>query len=177
MSELSIARRYAKSLLDLAVEQKKLDSVVTDSKTIASALESRDLFLLLKSPIIKADKKLKALSTIFSGKVDDLTMRFITLITQKGRENILPDIMNAIDQQYNEMQNITMATLTTAVNVDASIINDIEAKLKTGEGAVDIKTKVDADILGGYILEIGDKVYDASVKRKIKDLRKELTNG
>lgn len=177
MSELSIARRYAKSLLDLAIEEKKLEKIISDSKLLSSALDSRDLYLLLKSPIIKADKKLNALSSIFNGKVDDLTMRFITLITKKGRENLLPEIIGAIDNQYNEMQNITAATLTTAVNVDASVIKDIESKLKTSEGSVDIKTKVDSNIIGGYVLEIGDKIYDASVKRKIKDLRKELING
>tara|TARA_Y100000385_G_scaffold291633_1_gene370935 strand:- start:1159 stop:1692 length:534 start_codon:yes stop_codon:yes gene_type:complete len=177
MSELSVARRYAKSLLDLAIDEKKLDNVMSDAKTISAALESRDLYLLLKSPIIKADKKLKALATIFNDKVDDLTMRFITLITKKGRENILPEIIGAINSQYNEMQNITSATLTTAVEVDTSVIDGIETKLKSGDGAVDIDTQIDADIIGGYILEIGDKVYDASVRRKIKDLRKELTNG
>ena len=177
MSELSVARRYAKSLLDLAIEEKKLEKIISDSKLLSSALESRDLYLLLKSPIIKADKKLNALSSIFSGKVDDLTMRFITLITKKGRENLLPEIIGAVDHQYNEMQNITAATLTTAVNVDASVVKDIESKLKTSEGSVDIKTKVDSNIIGGYVLEIGDKIYDASVKRKIKDLRKELING
>ena len=177
MSELSVARRYAKSLLDLAIEEKKLEKIISDSKLLSSALESRDLYLLLKSPIIKADKKLNALSSIFSGKVDDLTMGFITLITKKGRENLLPEIIGAVDDQYNEMQNITAATLTTAVNVDASVIKDIESKLKTTESSVDIKTKIDSNIIGGYVLEIGDKIYDASVKRKIKDLRKELING
>jgi F-type H+-transporting ATPase subunit delta len=177
MSELSVARRYAKSLLDLAIEEKKLEKIISDSKLLSFALESRDLYLLLKSPIIKADKKLNALSSIFSGKVDDLTMRFITLITKKGRESLLPEIIGAVDDQYNEMQSITAATLTTAVNMDASVVKDIESKLKTSEGSVDIKTKVDSNIIGGYVLEIGDKIYDASVKRKIKDLRKELING
>ncbi|MEE9373587.1 MAG: ATP synthase F1 subunit delta [Saprospiraceae bacterium] len=177
MSELSVARRYAKSLLDLAIDEKKLDSVIDDSKTLAAALESRELFLLLKSPIIKGDKKLKALSTIFSGKIDDLTMRFIGLTMKKGRESILPEIIDSLQDQYNKMRNITTATLTTAVNIDSAVINDIETKLKSEGGHVDLSTKIDSSIIGGYILEIGDKIYDASVQRQIKDLRKELTNG
>jgi len=177
MSELSIARRYAKSLLDLAHEEKKLEKVVEDSKTLLAALESRDLVLLLKSPIIKADKKLKALSTIFIEKLDDLTMKFITIITKKGREGLLPEIVGAVIDQYNIMNNVSTAKLTTAVNVDQNTIDSIKAKLQSGESKMEIETAVDPNIIGGYILEMGDTVYDASVKRQLSDLRKELVNG
>ena len=177
MSELSVARRYAKSLLDLAVEQGKLDRIMDDIISIHGSFESRDLVLLLKSPIIKSEKKMKALSTIFQGKVDDLTLRFIEILTKKGREGILPEIAEAVREQYNELKNITSATLTTAVKVDSEVVKNIESKIKGKEGSVEISTEVDPSILGGYILQIGDKVYDASVEKKINDLRKELTNG
>jgi F-type H+-transporting ATPase subunit delta len=177
MSELSIARRYAKSLLDLAGEEKKLEKVVEDSKTILAALESRDLVLLLRSPIIKADKKLKALSTIFSANIDDLTIKFITIITKKGREGLLPEIVSAVIDQYNIMNNVSTAKLTTAVSVDQTTIDSIKDKLQSGEAKMEIETAIDPNIIGGYILEMGDTVYDASVKRQISDLRKELING
>ena len=177
MSELSIARRYAKSFLDLARDEQKVEEVVEDSKGILNALESRDLVLLLRSPIIKADKKLKALSTIFSGKVDDLTMKFVSLITKKGRESLLPEIVQEVLNQYNAINEVSTAKLTTAVKVDNATINNIKSKLKSGSGGIEIEAVVNPEIIGGYILEMGDTVYDASVKRKINDLRKELTNG
>ena len=177
MSVLSISRRYAKSLFDLAQETKKMDKIVADAQLISSAMESRDLVLLCQSPIIKADKKQAAFKAIFDGKVDELTSRFLNLITSKGRESLIPNIMTSVVDLYNESQNIVSAKLTTAVKADSKTIKAINDQIESEGKNVDIKTEIDPDIIGGYILEIGDTVLDASVRRKISDLRKELTNG
>lgn len=177
MSDLSIARRYAKSLLDLAIDQGKTEKIMKDIQLISSSFESRDLILLLKSPIIKSGKKINALKSVFEGKVDELTLSFLEIVTKKGREAMLPQITSAVNEQYNELKNITAATLTTAVGVGDDVVKAIEGKIKEEGGTVDITTDVDPSIMGGYILQIGDKVYDASVQKQINDLRKELTNG
>ena len=176
MSALAVARRYAKSLVDLAEEQKKLDTIVSDARTLLGALESRDLVLMLKSPIIKSDKKMAALKQIFKGKIDDLTLNFMQIITRKGREEYLPEIAGEIMARYNEMNNISTATLTTAVKVDTAVVEAIKSKLQSGQNTVEISTEVDPNIIGGYVLEMGDKLYDASVQKQLKELRKELAN-
>jgi len=176
MSVLSISRRYAKSLFDLATELNKVEKVVADAETISAAMESRDLQLLCKSPIIKADKKQAAFDAIFGGKVDELTSKFLNIVTTKGRESLLPTIMTSVVDLYNESKNIISATLTTATAADDNTLKSINEKIGSGDN-VKITTQVNPDIIGGYILEIGDKVYDASVKRKLSDLRKELANA
>jgi F-type H+-transporting ATPase subunit delta len=177
MSAHSIARRYAKSLIDLAIEEKKLDRIVEDSRMFLTALESRDLVLLLKSPIIKSDKKINIFSAIFKGKVDDLTLKFINIITRKGREAILSEIVKEVISQFNTLNNISTARLTTANKVDVAIVDGIKNKLGDGSGKMEIETQTDPAILGGYVLEMGDKLYDASIRRQINQLRKELANS
>lgn len=176
MSALAIARRYAKSLVDLALEQKKLDAIVSDAQTLMGAMKSRDLVLMLRSPIIKSDKKIAALKEIFNGKIDPLTLSFMNIVTRKGREEFLPEIANEILARYNELNNISTATLTTAVSVDNSVVEAIKNKLESGKNTVEITAKTNPDIIGGYVLEMGDTLYDASVQRQLKELRKELAN-
>ena len=177
MSVQSIARRYAKSLVDLAIEEKKLEKVVDDSRLFVDALQSRELILMLRSPIIKSDKKRKILSSIFKGKVDDLTLRFIEIITRKGREYFLPEIVNEVISRYNEINNISTAKLTTASKVNDSVIDEIKNKVSSNGGKVEIQTQTNKEIIGGYVLEMDDKLYDASIKRQLNELRKELTNS
>ncbi len=177
MSAHSIATRYAKSLIDLAKEEKKLERIVDDSRMFLSALESRDLVLLLKSPIIKSDKKINILSAIFKGKVDDLTLKFINIITRKGREAILSEIVKEVISQFNTLNNISTARLTTASKVDVLIVDEIKKKLGDGSGKMEIETHTDPAILGGYVLEMGDKLYDASIRSQVNQLRKELANS
>jgi F-type H+-transporting ATPase subunit delta len=92
MSVSQVASRYAKSLLDLAIEQGKTEVVKGDMANFKEALKSRDLYLLLKSPIIYPTKKISALKAVFEGKLDALTMSFFELTIRKGREPLLVDI-------------------------------------------------------------------------------------
>ena len=89
MSSIRIASRYAKSLLDLATETNKVEQIKTDFALFSDALKSRDLQLLIKSPIIKPDKKLGIFKAIFDGKIDELTSSFFEIVIKKGREGLL----------------------------------------------------------------------------------------
>ena len=181
MSITRIASRYAKSLLDLAVENKKLERVLEDVQLFNQSLENRDLFLVVKSPIIKAEKKLAIFTQIFKGKVDDLTLSFIEIVTAKGRESILPEITDQFIEQYRELKNITLASFTTSQKVPDSIIDSLVSELKNSswvrKGEVEVQEKVDEDIIGGFIIEIEDKQYDASVKAKLAELKKEILDN
>jgi F-type H+-transporting ATPase subunit delta len=181
MSITRIASRYAKSLLDLAVENKNLERVLEDVQLFKQSLENRDLFLVVKSPIIKAEKKLVIFNEIFKGKVDDLTLSFIQLVTSKGRESILPEITDQFIEQYRELNNITLASFTTSREVPDTIIDSLVKELKSStwvrKGEVEVQEKVDQDIIGGFIIEIDNKQYDASVKAKLAELKKEILDN
>lgn len=180
MSVKRIASRYAKSLLDLSVEQNKLDLVLGDIKSLQTALENRDLFLMLKSPIIKGDKKKQIFDVLFGDSFDTLTMGFMNIVTTKGRENILSEIVDEFVEQYKEKNNISTVKVTSATPLSEKDLNNIEAKLKASGATnknIEMITAVNPDLLGGFVIEIGDKLYDSSLAYKLKMLKKEFTNA
>jgi F-type H+-transporting ATPase subunit delta len=174
MADQRVAARYAKSLLDLGKEMGTLDSVKEDmdllSKTMA---ESRELRLLLRNPIVKHDKKLAILNAIFNGKVSDMTMRFFTILTEKNREAALESMGTEFQVQYNAMQGIQMAEVTSATPLTA--ISRLEMRKlvtqQTGLTEVELTEKVDPELIGGFVLRVGDNQIDDSVRTSLRNMR------
>lgn len=177
MSVLRIATRYAKSLIDLAVDQSKLEQVYSDITMLKAATANRDLYALLKSPIVHADKKNAALDALFKGRVDTLTMAYIHLLVTKGREMYLPEIAAEFVHQYKALKHITSVTVTSAVPLSDQVLDSLRNKLLasgvTAEN-LDIETKVDPKLVGGFILQFDNKRYDASIANKLAELKSEF---
>ena|SRR5687768_10167561 len=114
MSTYRIASRYAKSLIDLAIEQGKLERVLEDMTGFVNATKNLDLMLLLKSPLVKPDKKEKVMDALFKDKIDPLTHSFIQIIIRKGREAQLPEIAEEFLNQYRENKGISIVNITSA---------------------------------------------------------------
>jgi F-type H+-transporting ATPase subunit delta len=179
MSVIRIASRYAKSLLDLAKDQKVMDEVVGDMEAFSKMLENRDLYLLLKSPIINVGKKAEIFNALFEGKVNKLTKAFLDITLRKGREGYLPEIANEFLNQYKKMQGISSVKLVTATPISDASLELIKAKLLASDAtdkSVEIETSVDASLIGGFIVQIGDKQIDASVSHSLSELAKAMTN-
>ena len=178
MSVSRIAGRYAKSLLDLAQEQGKLDTILADVQSFKEATTNRDLLLMLKSQIINTDKKRSVVSAIFGDRLDQLTNAFIDIIMRKGREQYLPEICDEFVNQYRGLKNITSATVTSAVALNEATLTKIKNKIMSemtdGAGEVEVITKVDPALIGGFVIEVGDRLYDASVAHKLGKLKKEF---
>jgi len=175
MSVHRIASTYAKSLLDLSLERKNVDTIRTDMLGLTDCMASRDLVLMLKSPIVTADRKQKVLNALFDGKIDPLSKSFIDIVLRKGREQYLPEIVKAFEVQYKAHKKITTVTLKTAVPLSNEKLEAIKSKLLASnitDESVEITTAVDPEIIGGFIVEVGDKLYDASVAHKLAKLRK-----
>jgi F-type H+-transporting ATPase subunit delta len=172
-----VASRYAKSLIDLAIETKQLEEVRRDMQLIKEVCNSlHEFVLLLESPIVKTDKKMAIFKTIFGGKISATTQTFLNLIATKRREGYIDDIANAFDDQYKLHMNITTVKVETAVPLDAKskkTILDIVKQTVTGE--IELIEKVNAELIGGFILTINDRQVDQSVKRKLNDLRKDFS--
>lgn len=174
MSRHAVASRYAKSLLDLSIEQNKLDDIYNDIVAFKESLASRELLLLLKSPIINSDKKISAFKAVFGDKFNELTLGFFELTMKKGREENLPDMANAFIAQYRDHNNISSAKVITATKLSTEKLEEIKSKiLSFSDGdKVDITEEIDESLIGGFVIEIGDKIYDASVKHKLNKLKK-----
>lgn len=180
MSSSSIAARYAKSIIDLAKEQQVLEKVMDDVAAFETALKNRDLFLMIKSPIIKADKKQKVFEALFDQQFHELTNAFLGIIIRKGREPLLPEIVKEVISQYKKLKNITTAALTTAVEVSPETLDSVKTALKSSDritGEVELATHLDPSILGGFILELEGHVYDASVRDKLSSLKQEILDN
>lgn len=180
MSVARIAGRYAKSLIDFAQEQGKLETVLGDMNAFKAATENKDLRMMLKSPIINTTKKRNILKAIFGESFDEMTMAFVNIVLTKGREEVLPEICQEFIGQYRKMKNITSATVISASELKEATLDKIKDKIKnemTQGGEVEVTTKVDPSLLGGFVIEIGDKLYDASVATRLNNLRKEFTGS
>jgi len=178
MNNPRLAGRYAKSIVDLSIEQNQLEAVYADMKFIKSICKSNpDFVAVLRSPIIKGDVKGKIIGSITKERVSKLTSAFITLLIVKGREYDLPEIANAFIDQYNEIKGIHKVKITTAV--DADFTNAIVAKLKAASSIknVEVENAVNEELIGGFILETGGKLIDASVLKDLNELKREFLNN
>jgi F-type H+-transporting ATPase subunit delta len=175
-----LAGRYAKSLIDLAIERNELELVYNDMSFLdAVCKSSRDFVTLLKSPIIPSDKKEKILDAITTGKISTLTATFNKLLIRKGRESFLPEIVVAFIQQYKDFKNIHIVTLTTATAVSEELKQAIVDKVKatTSMQNIELRTEVKEDIIGGFILETGDLLIDASIAFDLSNIKKQFQNN
>ncbi|MCH8318322.1 MAG: ATP synthase F1 subunit delta [Bacteroidetes bacterium] len=173
MSEYRVATRYAKSLLELAKEQQVLDAVHNDMLLFSKTCEeNRNLLLMLRNPIINHDKKLAILKAIFKDKVNKLTFAIFDIITRKNRENILFAISTEFHVRYNNLVGIGIANVATAFDLtnDLKISFKNIAKKLTGKN-VELKEKVDEDMIGGFILRIDGLQIDNSIKNKLNKLK------
>jgi F-type H+-transporting ATPase subunit delta len=174
MADSRVASRYVKSLLGLAVEKDVLDKVHHDMILFSKVCdENRDFALMLRNPVIKHDTKRAILEKIFKGRVNNLTLAMFDIITRKNREPLLPAIASTFHLAYNEHKEIGGATVTTAILLDSKLRSEIEQIVKklSDKREVEIEEKIDADMIGGFVLNVGDRQIDASIKNKLKALK------
>lgn len=171
------ASRYAKAVYAGAKESATEELVYGDMKSIAETLNgSRELRNVLDSPQFKSEDKRSSLHAIFSG-VSELTTSLLDIIVDNSRAGLLEKVAIAYVQIYNEDNGIVTATVTTAVEMDAAMEDKIMAKIKeiTGSEKVILEHKIDSDILGGFILRVGDMQYDASISNQLERVHKEFS--
>lgn len=175
-----LAARYAKSLIDLSTERGQLEQVYNDMQYLqAVGKSSREFVTLLRSPVVKADKKESILNAITAGKISDLTTAFNKLLLTKGRESDLPEIVAAFIEQYNAIKGIHKVKITTAVPVSQDVTNNLVNKVKaaTGLEKFEVEAKVDESLIGGFVLEFNNNLVDASILRDLRDVKKQFANN
>jgi F-type H+-transporting ATPase subunit delta len=175
-----LAARYAKSLIDLAQEKGQLNVVYADMQYLNALCKgSREFVNLLASPIINAHKKNAIIAVVTSGKVSAITESFNKLLVNKGREADLVEIVQAFINQYNAINNIRTVQLTTAVAISDNVKKNIESKVKGGEftGTIELETKVNENLIGGFVLEFDNQIVDTSVSNALKNIKKQFNDN
>lgn len=175
-----LASRYAKSLLDLAVEQNNVEDTLGDMQYLKSLCkQSRDFTNVLRSPVINADKKQSILGAVLGNNLKQLSAAFIKLLVNKGREEHLPEIADSFIAQYKEKKNIKSVKLTSAAPMNDNLKQAILAKVQQSmpDAQIEMEEKVNEDLIGGFVLQVDDKLFDASVRRDLNDVKAQFSKN
>jgi F-type H+-transporting ATPase subunit delta len=171
-----IARRYAHSLYQLAVERNTTDVLLRDMQGLVSlASQSTDLLAFFQSPILSSNKKIAAFNGMFKGKAQAPTLKLFDILARRKREALLPQVAQAFVDEYNRAHNITPVQISTAHELTEAQVQDIvqkiEAALKT---QVQASTTVDPRLIAGFVLTVGDKLYDTSAETALRELKQQF---
>lgn len=177
MAATKVAKRYALGLLDFAKEQNAVEQIFGEMQSVKRILgQSKDLQNFFSTPFIEAKKKEAAAAQIFA-QFSVPVQNFIKLTIKQGRETELANIAQQYIIQVENMMGIQRISLTTATEISEENVRQIlqSTRLFDASKKYDIEKKIDASLLGGYILRVGDQQIDASVKSKLNGLRKEFS--
>jgi F-type H+-transporting ATPase subunit delta len=176
MDQSKINVRYAKAFFALAKEKDLTTELQNDGLLVASVCSSiSDFMILIESPVISTSGKIKAIRSIFEGKVHPYTLNFLVLITENKREKYMPGIFRYLADLYRQSQGISAAVLTTAKELDQANIEQIRKALESASGGkVELSQTIDPELIGGFVLRVDDKQYDASVATQLKKIKEKL---
>lgn len=176
MDQSKIHVRYARAFFLLAKEKGLNTELRKDAALIASVCAtSTDFLLLLESPVIKISQKVKAIRSIFEGNVHPLSVNFLVLITENKREKFIPGIFRNLEDLYRQEEGIRSATFTSAQQLPETIIQKIKEMLENEfKAKVELKHKVNSELIGGFILRVEDKQFDASIATQLKKVKDQL---
>lgn len=176
MDVSAIRVRYAKAFFSLANEKNMIETLKTDIEMVLDVCNnSSDFVLLLKSPVVSISKKAELISKIFKSEIDELTLNFLLLITKNKREAYIPGICRNFLELIRKSQNIKSAVLITATEINKLTIGKIKALIeKELDAQVEMNFEIEPKIIGGIILRIDDKQYDASVTTQLRKIKQNL---
>jgi F-type H+-transporting ATPase subunit delta len=177
MTNSIVAYRYAKSLFDLATEQKVVDEVNSDMDLFKQVCDQNRQFLaVMGNPIVRHDKKLGILKKVFENKINPVTFSIFHVLTHKNRENLIYNIAQEFQKIYNTNKGIQIASVTTVSPLTdeqrkmfVKIVSDATNK------QVILQEKIDEHLIGGYVLKIEDTQIDSSVRKKLNELKLKLS--
>lgn len=169
-----VGERYAQALFDLADETKALDAVRADLRSLRAAWgESADLRRLATSPVIAAEDQGKGLTAIADkAKFNATTKKFLGLLAANGRARDLTAVIAAFEALYAKKMGVVAAEVVSAQALSAAQLKSIQSALRTALGKdPETTVRVDPSILGGLKVKVGSKLFDASLKTKLDQIK------
>jgi len=179
MSEFTVSTRYAISLLESSEMKNTLSKVSEDAEFVyGTFLDSKDLRNVIKSPIVKPNQKKLILEDLFKTQISDETFNFVLFVLQKGRENLITRIFERFLQLRDEKLGIVNAKVTSSINLSEQQKTVIKEKLeKYADKRVNLSYELSDEIIGGFIVRIGDTILDASLKHQLEKLKEKFITG
>ncbi len=177
MNQSKISVRYAKAFFQVAQEKNVLKELRSNIDLVSQACKQTDFILLLESPIVKIYRKKEIFRKLFGENVNDLTLNFLNMIADNKREAYIPAICRNFVDQYRKLNGIKAAKVTTATALDKKEEEKIKVTIaKLFNTQVELTTEEDSEIIGGFILRVGDQQIDASVANKLRKIEREFLN-
>jgi F-type H+-transporting ATPase subunit delta len=169
-----IAQRYAKAIFDLVLEKNMIEETKADMELIFSVCTTnKDFALMLKSPVIRAEKKIKVMTKLFEDEITELSMRYLSIITRKKREKFISNIADEFIKIYKKFKNIFTIHLETAESISDDIRKKVIALLEDHtKGSIELNEVVKKELVGGFIFSYDDYRYDASIAYQLRKLKK-----
>ena len=179
MRDIRVAKPYARALYDAASEQDALDAIIADVRKLRELIEhAEELTQLIHSPVLSPQFKSETFQQLFADALHPLTINFFTLLTSKQRERSLTAIMDVFSAIVDEAAGRLVAKVTTAVPITPEQEEQLTAQLSAYSGKqVRLETTTDAHIQGGFIVQLDDTVFDASVASQLQRLKQQLAKG
>lgn len=178
MNDSKISVRYARALFQSALEKNLLEKVNKDMILISEICQIAETKEVISSPVIPPSRKSAIFTNLLTNQVENITLSLINLVIQNGRESHIPGIARVFISDTLKYNGITEAVLTTAVPVEEKVREDIRQMVFSSFGTkADLKEIVDPDIIGGFILRVGDNYIDASIRNKLRKIKKELRSS
>ena len=179
MRDVRVAKPYARALYDAALEQNALADIVADIDKLRALIETSEEFgQLISSPVLSPQFKSETFEQIFADATHPLTINFLKLLASKQRERYLSAMIDVFSAIVDEAAGRLVAQVTTAVPLTPEQEEQLAAHLRAYSGKqVRLETTVDAEIQGGFIVQLDDTVFDASVATQLQRLRQQLAQG
>jgi F-type H+-transporting ATPase subunit delta len=174
----SAAKRYAQAVFSLARERESLDAWGTDLALLADIVADDRIATYLSNPSVTADRKIAAIESALDTKVQPEVRNLARMLIERDRTELIPAIRELYDDQVRAERGIAVAEVTTAERLNEAEQELVRQKLETMTGqTVELTLKIDAEIIGGIIIRIGDQVIDGSVRNKLEKMRSRLMAG
>ena len=179
MRDIRVAKPYARALYEAALEQEALDPITADMDKLRELIEqSQELTQLVQSPVLSPQFKDEAFQQLFADVMHPLTINFFKLLALKQRERYLSAIIEVFSEIVDEAAGRLVAKVTTAVPITPQQAERLTAQLSAYSGKqVRLETTTDAQIQGGFIVQLNDTVFDASVASQLQRLKQQLAKG
>ena len=179
MRDIRVAKPYARALYDAAVEQNALAPILTDIERLQTLIEQSEEFTqLIHNPILSPQFKGETFQQLFTDTMQPLTVNFFKLLALKQRERYLVAILETFLAIVDEAAGRLVAKVTTAVPITGAQTERLAQQLSTYSGKeVRLETLTDPHIQGGFIVQLDDTVFDASVRTQLQRLKQQLASG
>lgn len=171
-----VSKTYAGALFEVALEQENIDNILAEYTFVVEALaQNPDFFLVLTSPKVTNGEKDMILETTFKDHISEITLNFLKVLNDKKRNDDIINIYDAFKDCVDNHKGNVVAKVQSVIPLDEAAKKSLEEKLNQVTGkTVTVDNVINPEIMGGLIVQVGDKIIDGSIKRKLEHMKHDL---